>query len=181
MMNSVYSPTEDSFLLQKYVDKLVFGRVLDMGTGSGVQAITAAKKNQVEKVVATDINVDAIFATKNLAKTNGVTDKVFAIHSDLFKNIHEKFNWIIFNPPYLPSEKGIIDATWDGGETGKEVIQRFLTKASNYLKENGGILLIYSSETNINENYGYKWTLLEELHQFYETIFCVLLEPLPTF
>ena len=180
-MNSVYSPAEDSFLLQKYVDKLVFGRVLDMGTGSGIQAVTAAKKNNIENVVAADINVDAIFATVSLAKTNSIADKVVTVHSDLFKNIHEKFDWIIFNPPYLPSEKGIIDVNWDGGETGKEVIQRFLAKAKDYLKENGRILLIYSSETNINKAYGYKWTFLEELRLFYETIFCVLLEPLSNF
>ncbi|MBE0633024.1 methyltransferase, partial [Candidatus Bathyarchaeota archaeon] len=41
MMGEVYKPGEDSYLLQRYVEKLVGGTVLDMGTGSGIQAVSA--------------------------------------------------------------------------------------------------------------------------------------------
>lgn len=176
-MDLVYTPAEDSYLLQKYVEKLVFGSVIDIGTGSGIQALTAARKNEVSMVIATDISKNAIFVAEELVKREGLSKKVTIIESDLFSNINEKFDWIIFNPPYLPSEKGLVDGTFDGGKTGKEVIERFLSQAKNFLKESGRILLIYSSETGITENYGYKWIILEELHIFFESIFCVILEP----
>ena len=55
----IYEPAEDSYLLQKYVKELAIGRVLDMGTGSGIQAITALKNLQVRLVLAVDINPEA--------------------------------------------------------------------------------------------------------------------------
>lgn len=56
----IYEPQEDSYLLQEFVRKLASGRVLDLGTGSGIQAITAAKLKRVIKVLAVDINKDAV-------------------------------------------------------------------------------------------------------------------------
>ena len=60
----IYEPVEDSFLLNKYVDKLAFGRVLDVGTGSSIQAISAAKKKNVKSVLAVDINEEAVAQLK---------------------------------------------------------------------------------------------------------------------
>jgi methylase of polypeptide subunit release factors len=40
---AIYEPQEDSFLLQKVLKEYAFGRVLDMGTGSGIQALTAMR------------------------------------------------------------------------------------------------------------------------------------------
>lgn len=39
----IYEPEEDSYLLEKYVKKLAKGKVLDLGTGSGIQALAAKK------------------------------------------------------------------------------------------------------------------------------------------
>ena len=59
-MNNIYQPAEDSYLLQKYVDKLSLGRVLDIGTGTGIQALTAIKNPNVREVVAVDINEEVV-------------------------------------------------------------------------------------------------------------------------
>ena len=47
-------------LLLRHVEELVEGLVLDMGTGSGIQAVAAASKPEVSRVVAVDIDTDAI-------------------------------------------------------------------------------------------------------------------------
>ena len=57
-MTDVYEPREDSLLLEKYVRRFASGNVLDMGTGSGIQARAAAEK--ATSVIAVDINPDAI-------------------------------------------------------------------------------------------------------------------------
>ena len=56
----IYQPAEDSYLLQKFVRRFATGRVIDMGTGSGIQALTAIEVPSVREVVAVDINPKAV-------------------------------------------------------------------------------------------------------------------------
>ena len=114
----------------KHVEELVRGSVLDMGTGSGIQAVAAALKPDVEYVLAVDINPEAVEAAKERATDAGVISKMRFLVSDLFTNVKERFDWIIFNPPYLPSEGDVEDPTWAGGENGGETIERFLEEAN---------------------------------------------------
>ena len=167
----IYEPREDSKLLEKWVHKLVKGRVLDMGTGSGVQALAALKKTK--DVLAVDINPKAVGLVKE--------KNVEAIESDLFENVEKKFDWIIFNPPYLPEdprEPEDSKLATTGGKEGSELLLRFLSEAKEYLKSNGKILMIVSSLTGRAENLfkGYDYSLLESEEIFMETLSVYLLE-----
>ena len=175
-MASIYRPAEDSYLLQRHVERLVEGSVLDMGTGSGIQAVAAAKKPEVRRVVAVDIDPDAVEAARSRAEDARVSQKMCFVDSDLFANVQGRFDWMIFNPPYLPSEADIEDETWDGGETGREITARFLEGAKEHLAPGGSILIIYSSEAEIDaEPLGYRLEVLEEKRLFFETIYCARL------
>lgn len=137
----VYEPEEDSYLLESFVEKLARGKVLDMGTGSGIQAVVAAKRNEVASVLAVDIDKEAVSLFPNAGK------KVSCILSDLFSHVKGKFDTIIFNPPYLPAENGDEDLALDGGEKGHELIGRFLNEAKSHLSKDGFILLLFSNRT----------------------------------
>lgn len=175
----VYRPAEDSYLLAKYVAELVEGDVLDMGTGSGIQAVTAAGKPSVRSVVAVDINPHALVAARKMASDYEVGDMISIVESDLFSNINSSFDWIIFNTPYLPSEGEADELSWAGGPTGSEVIKRFLKDAPRFLNPNGSILMLYSSLTNIVEDdfTKYNFEVLEEKSLFFEKLICVRLSP----
>ena len=181
-MDPVYEPAEDSLLLLKYVEERVDGSVLDMGTGSGVQAVAAASKAEVHRVVAVDIDPAAVEEARRLALEAGISGKIEFRVCDLFEGIgDESFDWIVFNPPYLPSEGDADEASWSGGQTGSEVITRFLSEAAVHLKPGGAIILVYSSLTGLEfERWGasYRIEVLEELLLFFERLFCVLLRPL---
>ncbi|MEM4282532.1 MAG: methyltransferase [Candidatus Woesearchaeota archaeon] len=140
----IYEPREDSFLLQEWVRKFARGVVLDVGTGSGIQAVTAAKKRTVKKVVAIDISKEAVAQCKKAIRNKKIT----FLQSDLFSNVKGSFDTIIFNPPYLPTEPGIPkDVSVEGGRKGYETLVRFLEGASRYLKQDGIILIVFSSLT----------------------------------
>jgi len=172
-MEGVYRPAEDSYLLAKYVESLVSGTVLDMGTGSGIQAVTAAMKPAVESVLAVDINPAALKEAEKRADDRGVSKKLSFLRSDLFHEIKGRYDWIIFNAPYLPSEGDADEHAWAGGAG---LIERFLTKARDHLEPGGSILLIYSSLSKPDLN-GYKFELLEEIGLFFEKLYCVRLSP----
>ena len=163
----IYQPKEDSYLLAKYVRKYAKGKVLDVGTGSGVLAETALENTK--DVLALDINDESIEYCK---KKN-----INAIQSDLFQNINGKFDLIIFNPPYLPKneeEDEDLNLMVAGGEKGYEVIERFLKEAKNYLEKNGIILMVFSTLTgdveSLIKKYGYRYELLEEESLFFEKL-----------
>ena len=142
----IYEPREDSFLMENAVKKYTYGKVLDMGTGSGIQAIAAAKNKKVKSILAVDINKEAVMEALQNAMNKGIPLSV--LQSDLFGNIDEKFDTIIFNPPYLPSDPKLKDLTLDGGKEGYELIQKFLKQAKKHLEKNGIILLLFSSLTD---------------------------------
>jgi len=167
----IYHPREDSFLLQKYVRKYANGTVLDMGTGSGIQALTALEKTK--KVLAVDLNKEAV----KFVKDKGINAKV----SNLFSNAKGKFDLIIFNPPYLPTCK-FKDIALDGGKKGYEILERFFLKAENHLKENGKILIVFSSLTkpkkvkDIIKKNNFCFKILEEKKLPFEKLYLVLVE-----
>lgn len=177
----VYSPREDSYLLKKWVLKFSKEKkVLDMGTGSGIQAI-AAKQAGAITVVGVDKNKKAVEEAKKNAKKAGFKDIEFKF-SDFFLAVNESFDLIIFNPPYLPLEDGVsLEKDYDliGGIKGNEAGIEFLRNAKEYLNPKGFILMILSSlsdpfETfNYASNFGYDHEILEEIKIDFESLYCV--------
>jgi len=171
----VYYPREDSYLLEKHVKRLAFGSVLDMGTGTGIQALAAANSRKVKNVLAVDIDKGSIAYCRKYSKHKKVNYKI----SDLFKNISakKKFDTIVFNPPYLPQEQSRRNISIEGGKKGYEVIQKFIDNAGAYLKENGNILLLFSSLTNrkmVEEflhNKMFDFKMIDSIHYFFEELY----------
>jgi release factor glutamine methyltransferase len=166
----IYKPREDSYLLEKYVKKLVKGKVLDVGTGSGILALAALENTK--DILAVDIDNEAV----ELVRKKGIN----AVISDLFEKVGSKFDWVIFNPPYLPEdgeedEESKIITT--GGKKGYELIEKFFSEVGNYLNKDGRILIVFSSLSgdvgNIIRKYGFKFRVLEEKKLFFEKLFVV--------
>ena len=174
----MYVAREDSFLLLEQVRKHARGKVLDMGTGSAIQALAAADKKGVDSVLAVDIGKKAANELKKMIKNS----KVIINHSDLFSNIHQKFDTIIFNPPYLPQDSDIKDKALYGGKEGWEMTGKFFSQAGKYLNKEGIILLVFSSFTGkekvdeiINES-GFEFKELDRQHIFFEDLYVYLVK-----
>jgi release factor glutamine methyltransferase len=105
------------------------------------------------------------------------------IQGDLFAAIRNraKFDLILFNAPYLPSEdaedSSWLENAWSGGPSGRRVIDRFVHDAPKYLKPEGRLLLLQSTLSNVNdtleklEGENLKTTIAaEKALPFFETI-----------
>ncbi|MBD3310538.1 methyltransferase, partial [Candidatus Woesearchaeota archaeon] len=139
----IYEPREDSHLLLEQVKKYAKGKVIDIGTGSAIQAIAAAQKRNVKSVLAVDIQKDVIrYCRKNIKHP-----KISFRQSDLFSKVEGSFDTIVFNPPYLPEDLRARDITLEGGKKGYEMIERFFHEAGKHLAPDGRILMVHSSFT----------------------------------
>ncbi len=179
----IYEPAEDSFLLREFVLRYAHGAVLDMGTGSGIQAEAALQKT--DHVLAVDINLEAV----DFCRKKGIP----VVQSDLFEHVTGEFDLIIFNPPYLPQERedlGITltmedftyvnDVALVGGKHGGETIDRFLKEAKKYLSTYGKILMSFSSLSGdiefLMKHYEYRFEKLAEKRIFFEVLYVYLLK-----
>jgi release factor glutamine methyltransferase len=115
--------------------------VLDMGTGSGVGAITAA--HYAGRVVAVDINPQAVRCASINALVNHVEDKVEVRHGDLFAPVRsERFDLVLFNPPFLRgTPRNDRDRAW----RSRDVAKGFATGLHAHLKPKGCAWVLLSS------------------------------------
>ncbi len=127
---NVVIPSAQSLYLLTYWKIFEGETVLDIGTGSGVQAIFAADK--ADKVVATDINPKAVDVTRLNVERHGLTKKIDVRQGDLFAPIkkNEKFDVILFNIEYPVNQEAT--GLW-------KVHERFFAEVKNYLNPGGRI------------------------------------------
>lgn len=177
---TVYTPHADSFLLAKY-SKDLKGRILDIGCGCGIQSIINAKHNIENKVVGVDINPKAVENSIHNAKLNKVKNIRF-LQSDLFSEVDEKFDGIIFNPPYLPTTeqeklRDAEDFAFNGGTDGRKVVDLFFKEFKHYLAQRATLLLVQSSLNDLEKteeilgSKGFSVEIIDEEEFFFEKIY----------
>jgi release factor glutamine methyltransferase len=151
----VYAPLRDTALLGEAVVARLGAhpraRVLDLCTGSGAVALSAATVGAV--VTAVDIDERAVAAARVNAERCGLW--VDVRHGDLFEPVRgSSFDLISCNPPYLPAPPGANCARWDAGPDGRFVINRLCREAYSHLGAGGVLLLVQSHLTGIEQTLG---------------------------
>jgi release factor glutamine methyltransferase len=146
---NVFAPVPYDFnLLAKAVLREVKDTdcVLDVGTGSGIQAILAASK--AKRVLAVDVNPEAVrCATRNI-EINGLTDRIEVTQSDLYEKINGRFSLIMFDPPFRWTAPRDL---WERStaDEGYATLQRFLSESRTHLTKNGRIILGFGTSGDI--------------------------------
>lgn len=173
--SEVYNPSDDSYLLLKVVEVSPEERFLEMGPGTGLLSIHAAKLGAI--VTAADVNPHAVECTKRNAAKNSV--RIDTVKSDLFEKVRGNYDVIVFNPPYLPgaaTSTSWIERAWSGGDEGSETAVQFLNDAWKHLSPGGRIFMILSSVGGLmsvlrSARERYDSEMLEEKHMFFESIY----------
>ena len=174
MMEDVYEPAEDTFLLLDAIPHFSGKSVLEMGCGSGIIAVELASRGNT--VTAVDINPGAVEATLRRAAEMGV--EVRGTVSDLFSAVGGRYDVIVFNPPYLRCPPGE-DRAVCGGERD-DIIHAFLREAWKYLAPGGRVYLLLSSMNDVESMmraHPYRWRPLAERKMAFHTLTAYELTP----
>jgi release factor glutamine methyltransferase len=120
-------------------------QVLDLGTGSGIGAIFAARR--AARVVATDINPEAVRCAQVNALALHLDHKIRVRAGDLFQPVRgEQFDTILFNPPFYRGQpRDMVDSAW----RSPDVFDRFLRELPAYLCPGGFALIVLSTDGDV--------------------------------
>ena len=122
-------------------------RVLDMGTGSGVNAILAASRSH--DVVGVDINPHAVAAATRNAERNNVAGRTRFYESDVFERVDGSFDLIVFDPPFRwfrPRDVLEMSVTDENYRT----LTRFMSEVGGRLNPGGRLLLFFGTSGDMN-------------------------------
>jgi tRNA1(Val) A37 N6-methylase TrmN6 len=135
--------------------------VLDVGTGSGIQALCAARR--AKHVVATDVNGKALAYARFNAALNGLSAKVEFVRCDCLSEMRaERFDLIVTDPPVIPTPPESHFFTHsDGGPFGTKVSSVVLREAVACLKAGGRLQMLCTALSNGDGT----WPLLTDIHE----------------
>ena len=160
--------------------------VADICTGSGIQALAAARAG-ASAVIAVDINPNAVAAATENARANGFEQRVFPVLSDLFSAVEQRpqFDVILSNPPFCDGRAwDVADRAWRAGAGYKDIIPLF-DQARKRLASDGVMYLVLSSYTDLElmesvmQRAGFTPRIIRERRVFLETLVIYELRPTP--
>jgi release factor glutamine methyltransferase len=127
--------------------------IADVGTGSGILAVCAAKNLPASRITALDISPAALDIAKENAEKHNVASRIEFIENDLFAAVpvERKFDFIVSNPPYVAEgdtetlspevRKFEPHTALFAGPKGTEVIERLIPQSAERLKPGGQLLM----------------------------------------
>lgn len=163
-----YSPAEDTLFFANHIQNEKGKSALDIGTGSGYLANVLLPNFEV--VIATDISFDATKHAHNLIQN--------CICCNSADPLVMKFDLVICNLPYLPSEE-ITDPTVDGLDEGLVIPRQIIKSAKNVIKKGGKMIYLTSSLANHKKlleetgNLGFHTKILATKKMFFEELILV--------
>ena len=134
-------------------------RIADIGTGSGVIALSLAKKFPEAEILAIDVSDDALSLAGENAARLGLAGRVQFRKGDLLENFSERFDLIVANLPYVSMQDRHLlarevlhdpEVALFAGPTGEELVRRLIDQATQHLNPKGLLAL----EIGINQSEG---------------------------
>lgn len=135
-------------LISHFKSDIAYSRMIDVGTGSGVIALTLAAEFPKAEIVGADVSEDALTLARENAVRLSLADRVQFLRSNLFENVQSHFDVIVANLPYVSTEdrqnlsREVLhdpEMALFAGARGDELVRQLIAQAPSWLRP-GGIL-----------------------------------------
>ncbi|GEO86366.1 MULTISPECIES: peptide chain release factor N(5)-glutamine methyltransferase [Alphaproteobacteria] len=151
--------------------------LLDMGTGTGAIALALLKECPQARALGSDIALGALETAANNADLNGLADRFETRRSAWFEAIDGRFDIIVSNPPYIPTD--VVEAldpevrdydpraALDGGGDGLVAYRAIAENAAQHLLSHGliGVEIGYDQRESVTQLFERKGFSLIEWHR----------------
>jgi release factor glutamine methyltransferase len=150
-------------LISCFKSGIACSRMVDVGTGSGIIALTLALEFPKAEIVGTDISEDALMLAHENAERLGLADRVRFLRSNLLENVQPDFDLIVANLPYVSTEdrqslsREVLhdpEVALFAGARGDELVRQLILQAPSWLRPGGMLAMeigIGQSETFVAE------------------------------
>ena len=161
-------------LILHFKPETAYSRMVDVGTGSGVIALTLAAEFPKAEIVGADISEDALMLARENAERLGVVDRVRFLRSNLLESVKPDFDVIAANLPYVSTKdrqnlsREVLhdpEVALFAGARGDELVRQLIAQAPSWLRPGGMLAMeigIGQSETLVavltEKNYRDIWT-----------------------
>jgi release factor glutamine methyltransferase len=161
-------------LIARFKSEIAYSRTIDVGTGSGVIALTLAAEFPKAEIVGVDISEDALMLARENAERLDLADRVRLLRSNLLESVQPDFDLIVANLPYVSTEdrqnlsREVLHdpgVALFAGARGDELVRQLIAQAPSWLRPGGLLAMeigIGQSETLVaalaEKNYRDIWT-----------------------
>ncbi len=146
-------------LISHFKPETAYSRMVDVGTGSGVIALTLAAEFPKAEIVGADISEDALMLARENAERLGLVDRIRFLRSNLLESVEPDFDMIAANLPYISTEdrqnlsREVLhdpEVALFAGARGDELLRQLIAQAPSWLRPGGMLAMeigIGQSET----------------------------------
>ena len=161
-------------LISHFKSEIAYSRMVDVGTGSGVIALTVAAEFPKTEIVGVDISEDALILARENAERLSLVDRVRFLRSNLLESVQPGLDLIVANLPYVSTEdrqnlsREVLhdpEVALFAGARGDELVRQLIAQAPSWLRPGGMLAMeigIGQSETLLaalaEKNYRDIWT-----------------------
>ena len=133
-------------LISHLKSEIACSRIIDVGTGSGVIALTLAAEFPTAEIVGADISDDALMLARENAERLKLADRVLFLRSNLLESIQPDFDLIVANLPYVSADdrenlsREVLhdpEVALFAGSRGDELMRQLINDAPSWLRPGG--------------------------------------------
>jgi release factor glutamine methyltransferase len=133
-------------LISRFKSEIACSRIIDVGTGSGVIALTLAAELAKAEIVGVDISENALMLARENAERLGLADRVRLLRGDLLENVQPSFDLIVANLPYVSTEdrqklsREVLhdpEVALFAGARGDELMRQLIAQGPSWLRPGG--------------------------------------------
>jgi release factor glutamine methyltransferase len=161
-------------LISHFKPETAYSRMVDVGIGSGIIALTLAAEFPKADIVGADISEDALMLARENAERLGLVDRIRFLRSNLLESVQPGFDLIVANLPYVSTEdrqdlsREVLhdpEVALFAGARGDELVRQLIAQAPAWLRSGGMLAMeigIGQSEALVaalaEKNYRDIWT-----------------------